>query len=378
MFGWEYPPNITGGLGNACRGITSGLARVGDIEVALALPRVHGDEDTRDIRLIAPPPRSAIGTSEMARRPGAYAGGSAMAWVRHYDRSAAHIVESAGEFDLIHAHDWLSAPAALKARTLSGKPVLLHIHSTEHDRAGPAADPEILKLETEAMEAADMIVAVSHATRRQIITRFGQSPAKVHAVYNGIDTLTPRMRQAPQQPTVSFIGRVTYQKGPLLFVEAAAKALERRQDLRFVMAGEGDLLHATKSLARARGLGNRIAFPGFLDKDDLGYLLERSSVVVMPSRAEPFGLVALEAVAAGVPVILASHAGVAELLEHVVKIDPEDTAALAVAMVDVCGDRRYADRLRTGAQAEIANLSWVGCADRLKSLYRTFSEPANA
>ncbi|MDF3983894.1 glycosyltransferase family 4 protein [Luteibacter sp. PPL554] len=375
MFGWEYPPDITGGLGMACRGMTRGLAQVGGIEVALALPRVSGNEDTRDIRLIAPPPEAVLRAIRIARRPEAYARGSAMEWVRHYDRLAAHVVESAGEFDLIHAHDWLTAPAAMTARALSGKPLLLHIHSTEHDRAGSGADPAILAMEKEAMDAADMIVAVSETTRRQIISRFGQPAAKVHVVHNGIDAQESRVRQAPRQSTVSFVGRVTYQKGPLLFIEAAAKALERRHDLRFVMAGDGDLLKAAKSLAKAKGLAGRIDFPGFLGKDDLGYLLERSSVVVMPSRAEPFGLVALEAIEAGVPVIVAAHAGVAELLKHVVKVDPEDTVALATAMVEVCADEAYADRLRTGSQAEIATMTWASCADRLKSLYRTFLNP---
>lgn len=375
MFGWEYPPDITGGLGMACRGMIRGLAQVGDVDVALALPRVGGNEDTHDIRLIAPPPEAVLRAIRIAKRPEAYAAGSAMEWVRHFERLAAHIVETAGEFDLIHAHDWLTSPAALKARALSGKPLLLHVHSTEHDRAGPDANPAILALEAQAMDAADMIVAVSEATRRQILRRFGQPADKVHVAHNGIDSLEARVRQTPRQPTVSFIGRVTYQKGPLLFIEAAAEALARCRDLRFVMAGDGDLLPAAKSLAKKKGIADRIDFPGFLGKDDLGYLLERSSVVVMPSRAEPFGLVALEAIEAGVPVILAAHAGVAELLEHVVKIDPEDIAAMASAMAQVCTDDAYADRLRKGAQAEIANLTWAGCADRLKSLYRAFLNP---
>jgi glycogen(starch) synthase len=366
MFGWEYPPNISGGLGTACYGIAKGLAQIGDVEISLALPQLRGNEDARHVRLLAPPAEAA----RNARLPTAYAG-AAFEIAQRYGRVAEHYVDRAGQFDLIHAHDWLTAPVAQLAKRLSGKPLVLHIHSTEHDRSGPLADPQILALEREAMDAADCVVAVSAATRAQIVTRFGQPPDKVRAIYNGIDPSPLRQRPASREPVVTFLGRVTYQKGPALFLEAAARAAALEPSLRFVLAGDGDLLPAMRALARSLGIADRLLFTGFLDSDEVQHLLDRSTVLVMPSLAEPFGLVALEAIDAGVPVVLSAHAGVAERFEHVVKVDPHDADAVAAAVVALCRDEKRAERLRSGARAEMARLGWTDCAAHLKTLYRS-------
>ena len=370
MFGWEFPPNISGGLGTACYGIAKGLAQVGDVEIAFALPQLRGNEDTRHVRLIAPPPGGLGGP----RLPKAYAG-AALELVQHYGRVAEHYVDRAGEFDLIHAHDWLTAPVAQLAKRLSGRPLVLHIHSTEYDRAGEHANPDILALEREAMDAADCLVAVSAVTREQIVTRFGQPPDKVHAIHNGIDPSPLQRRPLLREPTVTFLGRVTYQKGPALFLHAAARAAARAPALRFVLAGDGDLLPAMRALAHTLGIADRVLFTGFLDRDEVGHLLDRSSVLVMPSLAEPFGLVALEAIDAGVPVVLSAHAGVAELFDHVVKLDPQDTDAVAAAMVELCIDAQRAERLSRGARDEAARLGWSHCAAHLKTLYRSLLHP---
>jgi glycosyltransferase involved in cell wall biosynthesis len=357
MLGWELPPKINGGLGTACAGLRRALWQRDETDVCFVLPKLFGGESREEGRLIALLP---------GYQPPAYG-------ASYYDGALALAAAVGGvdvNVDLIHAHDWLTVPAAVVLRERLGKPMLLHIHSTEYDRSGPLAADNIVAIERAGMNAATCIVAVSESTRQQIIQRYQQPPDKVITIRNGVDLLPVAQRLPAKPPLVSFIGRVTYQKGPLCFVEAAYHMLRSEPDLRFVMAGEGDLLDSARDLAHSLGLERQMAFPGFLDRNGVAALLAESSAFVMPSVAEPFGIVALEAMAAEVPVVISRKAGVTEVVRAVVKVDPDDAVGVASAVLDLIRSPGRAKILAAAAQREVRALDWSAPAARLLDVYR--------
>jgi glycogen(starch) synthase len=371
MFGWEFPPNISGGLGTACHGITRGLAELGGIDVDFIIPTRANGEDQAHVRIIALAESAAYlpaGAGGTVRKP---YGQDLIEAAHAYAARVPHLIEELGSFDVIHAHDWLTCPAAIKARELSGKPMLLHVHSTEYDRSGVHASAELVRLERQGMDVADRIVAVSDFTRDIIIRRYGQAPAKVVTVHDAADPYARRMPLRPlaARPQVSFLGRITYQKGPAYFVRAAQLVAQRMPEVQFVMAGSGDMLPAMRALAAELGLEQSLYFPGFLAADEVQHLLQRSAVYVMPSVAEPFGISALEAMDAGVPAVLSKQSGVAEVVEHACKVDYWDVPACADAILTLLTDRRYAAAMVRGAHEEIAALTWKNCARALAALY---------
>lgn len=357
MLGWELPPKINGGLGMACAGLRRALWQSGETEVCFVLPRVFGGESQEEGRLIALLPNCRTSAYGASCHDDANAFGSAVEGL-------------SGNIDLIHAHDWLTIPAALALRERLRKPLVLHIHSTEYDRSGALPDDSIVAIERAGMDAATCIIAVSESTRRQLIRRYKQAPEKVVTIYNGVDLPAFAPRSLMQPPLVTFIGRITYQKGPLCFVEAAYHMLRFTPELQFVMAGEGDMLDSARDLARSLGLERHISFPGFLDRDGIAALLAKTDVFVMPSVAEPFGIVALEAMAAGVPVVLSRNAGVAEVVSAVVKVDADDATSIARAVLDLirCPDSTRA--MVADAQQEVRALNWSASVARLLDVYR--------
>ena len=380
MFGWELPPNHSGGLGMACQGIVTGLQAAGGVKLSFVLPALLGGEDLGGAAVLLAPATSGAthgGADGKPCLPGSYGSGLLEA-AGAYARSA--LAMAGGDFDIVHAHDWLTAGAGIAVKQASGKPLVLHIHSTEYDRAGQHADRRIVAIETRAMETADLIVAVSDYTRRMIVECYGQPAGKVRTIYNGITPSPVRLRERanPGCRTVSFLGRITHQKGPAYFVEAAALALKMEPELQFVMAGDGDLLAAMQRRARELGIEDRIAFPGFLRGDEVRHLLDHSDIYVMPSVSEPFGISALEAIDAGVPAILSRQSGVVELFDHVLKVDHWDVAAIAGQIVRLARDPALADRLRRGAMRELHGHDWSACAAALKASYRRLRETESA
>lgn len=396
MFGWEFPPHIAGGLGVACFGLTRGLHELGGVELTFVVPRAHGDEDERYVSLIgadrAPRPPAAMAGERVeiatflqpymsaAAFRAAIDSGTAIALpglfeeVLDYARRAAALLGAAREYDLIHAHDWMTFPAALAVAQDTNTPLVVHIHSTEFDRSGGNVDLRIVDIERRAMDRADRIVTVSALTRRVLIERYQQPAAKISVVHNAIVPYAsmpaaPAPVRAEAPPLVTFIGRVTYQKGPEYFVEAAHLVLQRRSDVRFVLAGDGDLLPFVKELALSLGIGDAFEFPGFLSPDAVRRLHEASAVFVMPSVSEPFGIAALEAIACDVPVIVSDRAGVSEVIESMLVVDPEDVALIAAGILRLLDDTDYADSLRRGARRQLQALSWRSAAERLRGLY---------
>jgi glycosyltransferase involved in cell wall biosynthesis len=398
MLGWEFPPYFAGGVGVVCEAMTRALARRGT-EVTYLMPRAPGRAGEAGIRVLSSldSPGSPIELVELASVLVSYAtipgtrtisvpgepavaaestplyGPNLLEEVERFATSAASFVQARElSFDLIHAHDWTTFRAGLALKALTGRPLAVHVHITEFDKSGGAhADSRVWALEHEGMTGADCVIAVSRRVAERCIASYGVDPSRLRVVYNAIE---PDRREVTPVPVgnrvVLFLGRITLQKGPEYFVEAARRVLEKEPDVTFVMAGQGDMLPRMIELAAERGLGQHMLFPGFVDRDRAAALYESADVFVMPSVSEPFGIVPLEAMDRGVPVIVSRQSGVGELLSNVLKVDFWDVDDLASKIASALRYPTLARELRERGKEEVSRISWDGVADRLEHLYR--------
>jgi glycosyltransferase involved in cell wall biosynthesis len=286
-----------------------------------------------------------------------------------------------GAFDAVHAHDWMTFEAAMAVAADAQRPLILQIHSTELDRAGSSANPRIMEIERLGMMTADAVVAVSYKTKTQLIEKYGIDPRKIEVVYNATDTEKTQAGRTspaeestheaaqPHQKTVLFLGRLTRQKGPGYFLHAAKKVLSVEPDVRFMLAGKGDMESELKQLATELGIRKNVVFAGFLQKEQAKQAFRAADLYVMPSVSEPFGIAPLEALARDVPVIISRQSGVAEVLRHVLKVDFWDTDDLANKMLAVLRYPPLAATLREHGQTEARQLSWDDSAQRIIELY---------
>ncbi|WP_297623460.1 glycosyltransferase family 4 protein [uncultured Rikenella sp.] len=421
MFGWEFPPHIAGGLGTACYGLTRSLSKLG-VEVIFVVPKAYGDEDQRYLKIKnASEVEAPYGTLDTeddfwkqltfiqinsnlvpylspeeyenewsefrhGTRPGAPQdiwkqrynfsgkyGANLMEEVARYAMVAAQVARDlAGQFDVIHAHDWLTYYAGIAAKRVSGKPLVVHMHATEFDRSGENINTVVYNIERTGMAAADRVMAVSNLTRNIVIEKYGISPEKVVTVHNGVRFKAhegPEEVRGVEDKIVTFLGRITYQKGPDYFVEAAAKVLKRLPNVRFVMAGSGDMLnHVVRRVAKL-GISDRFHFTGFLRGDEVRRMFELSDVYIMPSVSEPFGISPLEAMKSNVPVIISKQSGVAEVLTHAVKVDYWDVDAMADAIYSLVTYPALHNMFITRGQEEVTTLKWDGAAQRVLDVY---------
>lgn len=424
MFGWEFPPHIAGGLGTASYGLTRGLARNG-VEVIFVVPKAYGDEDQRFVRIVnasdvealyesgeyagelwkrvsfiqidsnlvpysSPEEFASLGEAyrkagekrtfpgevwrERYNFSGRY-GANLMEEVARYATVAAQVARDlAGKFDVIHAHDWLTYYAGIAAKRVSGKPLVVHMHATEYDRSGENINTQTYAIERAGMEAADKVIAVSNLTRRIVIERYGIPADKVVTVHNavrfaeGADS-TPEERGVKDK-IVTFLGRITYQKGPDYFVEAAAKVLKRVPNVRFVMAGSGDMMnHVIRRVARL-GIADRFHFTGFLRGEDVHKMFRLSDVYIMPSVSEPFGISPLEAMRSNVPVIISKQSGVAEVLDYAIKVDYWDVDAMADAIYGLITYPALSHMFAQKGLEEVTGLKWNNAATKIKDIYQ--------
>ncbi len=403
MLGWEYPPRIAGGLGKASQGIARALAERG-CEVLFVLPRygvalrepglrVAGiaawlkdpgvDAPRARLRRVALParllpyaglPPQSGGFMPPPRREedgraalyGADLGHEVARYARQVLRLAARI-----DADVIHAHDWMSFPAACALAEARGWPLCVHVHSTEYDRGGGGADPRIEAIERAACHAAARVFAVSAYTRAVLIERYGVDPARIAVVHNAPEDAPPRVLapQSPRPPHVVFLGRLALQKGPEHFLRAAAEVAAHDAAARFLVCGEGDLRATLEALARELGIAARVEFRGFLDARAVRRVLETARVLVMPSVSEPFGLVALEALQSGTPVILSRQSGVREVLDAALEADYWDHEALADAILAVLRHPALARQVVAEGLARLHHLSWEQAAQRILEAY---------
>ena len=420
MFGWEFPPHIAGGLGTACYGMTKGLAH-NDVDVLFVMPSASGDEDESAVKIInasdvAIDTVSAtvdeflgkvqfvhIGTNmvpyvdpvdfttmveEERKRQikgfrvqygqkykfsGKY-GANLMEEVARYAMVGATIaMQYKDQFDVIHAHDWLTYLAGIAAKQLTGKPLVVHMHATSYDRASDdQVDTRVVDLETKGMMAADKVMAVSELTRNICINRYGIEPEKVVAVHNAVD-FTGRekleVERNVKEKVVTFLGRVTYQKGPEYFIEAAAKVLKRCNNVRFVMAGSGDMLNRCIRHVARLGISDRFHFTGFLRGKEVHKMFALSDVYVMPSISEPFGISPLEAMQTNVPSIISKQSGCGEILDKVIKTDYWDIHAMADAIYSICTNPSLFQYLQEEGIKEVDEITWEKVGLRIRACY---------
>ncbi|MBQ9406204.1 MAG: glycosyltransferase family 4 protein [Desulfovibrio sp.] len=431
MFGWEFPPHISGGLGTACFGMTRALAKKG-AEIIFVLPRIGdgGDQNTflqmrsasgtvispsvterivhagqtfwqeEGIRYLpVDSPLSPYMTAESYGQTmhymregtessrvqvtgkhsftftlhGGY-GPDLMAEVWRYSRLAAAIA-TREDFDIIHAHDWMTYPAAIMAKAITGKPLVVHIHATEFDRSGVNINEQVAGMERAGLHAADMVVAVSRLTRNTVVERYGVPPEKVKVVYNAVARHeAERSYHIPErirhEKRVLFLGRVTYQKGPEYFLEAARLVLQKMSNVRFFMAGSGDMLPGLIRRVGQLRMGRYFHFAGFLRGEQVDHMFALSDLYVMPSVSEPFGITPLEAMLYDVPVLLSRQSGVSEVLEHALKTDFWDTRDMADK---ICAVLRYpclSAELVKNCREEMKSIRWGTAAEHLLAIYR--------
>ena len=284
----------------------------------------------------------------------------------------ASVIAAENEFDIIHAHDWLAYPAGIAAMQISGKPLVIHVHATDFDRSGGNVNPDVYKIEKEGMDAASKIITVSNLTRNIVVNRYGIDPSKVETVYNAVEPLDNEdihFEKGFNEKVVTFLGRITLQKGPEYFIEAAYKVLQRMGNVRFVMAGSGDMMERMIRRAAALKITDRFHFPGFLRGDDVFRMLAMSDVYVMPSVSEPFGISPLEAMQSNVPVIISKQSGVAEILTHAVKLDFWDIDAMSDAIYGILNYPALSSLFIKNGKEEVIRLKWENSARYVKEIY---------
>jgi len=415
MFGWEFPPHISGGLGTACYGLTKGLALNG-VNVTFVMPKASGDEDTKYVKIVngsdvEVDPQSSdyflrtektsyiqvnsklipyvglddyynvINQIESGVFPteggqkrkyifsGKY-GPNLMQEVNQYASIAAEIAKNE-DFDLIHAHDWLTYRAGIAAKRASGKPLVVHIHATEFDRTGENYNDIVYGMEKEGMMAADAVCAVSDLTRNIVINKYGIPAEKVFTLHNAVEPNEKQVerRKFVTEKIVTFLGRVTFQKGPDYFVETAKRVMEKDPNVRFVLAGDGDMMSHIIERVAELGISDRFHFTGFLRGDDINKMFGMSDVYVMPSISEPFGISPLEAMRAKVPVVISKQSGVSEVLTHAIKVDFWDVDATADAIYGLLHYPALSKLFAEEGAAEVDNLKWEYVAKKLVKIY---------
>ena len=432
MLGWEFPPFISGGLGTACYGLTKAMSSIGT-DVMFVLPRPVATPFSTHVRLVSPRPGSSLalpstefrldefdrvtfravnaaltdpyeGSDDYFRRmqaaqqrlaqhapveppagetfaPPAAAGnksgnyaGDLLAEVQRYSALASEIARGES-FDVVHAHDWMTFPAGLAVAGIKGVPLVVHVHSTEFDRSGLNIDQRIYDIERRGMHGAIKVIAVSYLTKNLITHHYGISENKVEVVYNAIEANGNAFDEDQYQihkdeKIVLFLGRITMQKGPEYFLAAAKKVLEVMDNVKFVMAGSGDMIRRTIEMAAAMGIGHKVLFTGFLRGGDVEKVFKMADLYVMPSVSEPFGIAPLEAMSHDVPVIISKQSGVSEVLTHALKVDFWDINEMANKIIAVLRHPPLASTLRQHGSFEVRRLSWTDAARSCVQVYQ--------
>ncbi|MCQ2110898.1 MAG: glycosyltransferase family 4 protein [Bacteroidaceae bacterium] len=410
MFGWEFPPHILGGLGTASYGLTRGLAKQPDMNITFCLPKPWGDEDQSFMKIVGMNTVPVVYKDADAgyikqRHPwmdpqdyydfrnhiyadfrymntddlgcigfsGRYPD-NLQEEINNYS-IVAGVVARTRKFDIIHSHDWLTYPAGIHAKQVSGKPLVIHVHATDFDRSRGNVNPVVYAIEKNGMDYADHIMCVSELTRQTVINKYHQDPRKVSTMHNAVEPLPQEIadivpQKKPDEKVVTFLGRITMQKGPEYFVEAAALVLRRTRNIRFCMAGSGDMMNAMIRLAAERGIADRFHFPGFMKGRQVYECLKASDVYIMPSVSEPFGISPLEAMQCEVPTIISKQSGCAEILDKCIKTDYWDINAMADAIYSICTNPSLYEYLKVEGKKEVDAITWDKVGERILNRYK--------
>lgn len=427
MFGWEFPPHISGGLGTASYGLTKGMTAMDDMEVIFVVPKVWGDEDQSVVRLIGANKvpvafrkvffkgfKKSFEKIEISSKIVPYTDPDDFWKLSRKEVSAyrmfiqtnnegmvdfsgkydinlldeiykysvvASVIAEENQFDVIHAHDWLAYPAGIAAMEVSGKPLIIHVHATDFDRSGGNVNPDVYWIEKRGMDAASKIITVSNLTREIVINKYHIDPSKIETVYNAVEPVSIaediNIRKGFDEKVVTFLGRITMQKGPEYFIEASNKVLQVMKNVRFVMAGSGDMMERMIRRAASLKITDRFHFTGFLRGRDVFTMLTMSDVYIMPSVSEPFGISPLEAMQSNVPVIISKQSGVAEILTHAVKVDFWDIDAMADAIYGILTYPALAQMFIKNGKEEVIRIKWENSARHVRDIYEEVNSKHN-
>jgi glycosyltransferase involved in cell wall biosynthesis len=410
MFGWEFPPHILGGLGTASYGLTKGMAMQENMEITFVIPKPCGAEDQSFLRIIGMNntpvvwkdvswehvnhrigkqmnpqlyfdlrnhiyadfsyyPTNDLGCIEFSGRYPS----NLMEEINNYSIVAGVIVRTV-DMDIIHSHDWLTYPAGIHAKTITGKPLVIHVHATDFDRSRGNVNPQVYAIEKDGMDHADHIMTVSNLTRNTVIEKYHQDPRKVTTVHNAVEPLDAEIEaltsnKGTKDKVITFLGRITMQKGPEYFVEAAARVLKKANNVRFVMAGSGDMMNQMIRLTAQRNISDKFHFTGFMKGKQVYEVLKSSDVYVMPSVSEPFGISPLEAMQCGVPTIISKQSGCAEILNKAIKTDYWDIEAMADAMYSIITYPSMYEYLKTEGKKEVDAITWQDAGLKVRKIY---------
>lgn len=419
MFGWEFPPHISGGLGTACYGITKSLSNTQDVQITFVIPKAYGNEPKGEIHLVGAnnvdlikskihqerlqfpihcyaiesgispytspelfhhtqrkkPKEKITNTSQQRKIPfsGAY-GPNLMQEIHNFSVIAEYLA-SQTDFDLIHAHDWLTFPAGIAAKKKSGKPLVIHVHATEFDRSHNHVNPQVFEIEQQGMQAADSIICVSNRTKQIVTNNYQISADKCQTVHNGVEFSNTEISVLPKHlaynaKLVTFLGRITSQKGPEYFIKLASLILKKMTNVYFCMAGNGDLYEKTIRQVAQSHIADRFLFTGFLKGDEVCQLLSLSDIFIMPSISEPFGICPLEAMQHHVPTIISKQSGVSEVVKHTIKVDFWDIHAMADAVHALLTYPALSKMMIRHAKQESGKIRWEDAAQKITKLYR--------
>ena len=399
MLGWEYPPMITGGLGVACEAISRHLGLKG-LRVVFFIPTgghlhkkgvdVYGIDSLvlkqRGVKRIYIDSLLTPYLSEQSYRE-VYLkvlninrnrdikklyGPQLFEEIELFTARVA-LLSRAFDFDIIHAHDWMTYPAGILVKKLTGKPLVVHIHATEFDRTGGhGVNPRVYEIEKQGFQTADKIIAVSNYTKSILIEKYGIDPSKIVVVHNAMEPGGKYEKKIikPSDKIVLFVGRITLQKGPEYFIRAAKRVLEHDPNVKFVVIGTGDMEPRMIEEAARLGISKHVLFGGFMPREEVMAAYRAADLYVMPSVSEPFGLTALEAAIQGVPVIVSKQSGVSEVLNHALKVDFWDIEAMAQKILAVLNYRTLNHMLRRHGRIEAMQQTWDRQVDKIISVYR--------
>jgi glycosyltransferase involved in cell wall biosynthesis len=404
MLGWEFPPFISGGLGTACYGLTRALSKQGT-EITFVLPS-GADADCdfmkvltaqgylnssefknirfRTIKSSLKPYMSSLEISAFDKSktqssqsrqacPSSqqqHYGRDVLEQVYKFEQNAKEIA-STEDFNVIHAHDWMTFPAAISSAELTGKPSVLHVHSTEFDRSGEHVNQAIYDIERYGMHNASKIIAVSNYTKKIITSRYDVAPEKIDVVHNGVeDNGIKRIPENKKDKIVLYLGRITFQKGPDYFITAAKKVLEKTENVKFIMAGDGDMTRRMIEYAAYLGIGHKVFFTKFLRGANVNRVYQMADLYVMPSVSEPFGIAALEAMKNNVPILISKQSGVAETLKNALKVDFWDVTEMANKITAVLKYSPLRKMLAENGYNEAGTFRWEKSAAKVNEIYR--------
>lgn len=402
MLGWELPPFFAGGVGMVCSLLSKALCQEG-VELTYVMP--FGPRMVRSdyMKILVADhlfPRMRFKLQEVETLLGAYATPESYdEEFRDYllslsprDRAKAlygpnvfqeaylfarkvRLIAQHEDFDVIHAHDHWTFPAAIAAKEATGKPMAVHVHITEFDKTGGVSvNQRVYDMEREGMHKADLVIVVSNFIKERLINNYGVPEGKIRVVHNAAEAMdkwvfhdASKIKEIDK--IVLFIGRITLQKGPDYFVEAAKKVLEKDPNVKFIMAGTGDMLTRIIERVAQLGIADKFIFPGFITRDEVAKLNKIADVFVMPSVSEPFGLVPLEAMWQETPAIISKQSGVSEVLNHVLKVDFWDVNDIANKILALLHYRSLHHQLKHHGFTEVRNMTWEGPAKKCIQVY---------